>query len=150
MLKVGDRAPDFETTDHNGANVHLQDRLEKGEVVLYFYPADFTPICTAQACAFRDSAAALEDVSVQILGISPQSTGSHRRFASTYDLSFPLLSDERKSIIRAYGVDGPLGFGVRRATFLLDSEGTVRNRVVSDLFVGNHMSLIKAVLAEAG
>jgi peroxiredoxin Q/BCP len=150
MLKVGDRAPDFETTDQNGANVHLQDRLAKGEVVLYFYPADFTPICTAQACAFRDSAAALEDIAVQILGISPQSADSHRRFASTYDLSFPLLSDEKKSIIRAYGVDGPLGFGVRRATFLLDSTGTVRNRVVSDLFVGNHMGLIKAVLAEAG
>jgi len=149
MLKIGEQAPDFRTTDQNGTPVHLQDCLAEGPVVLYFYPADFTPICTAQACAFRDSADDLEGVSIRILGISPQSADSHRRFAGTYKLTFPLLSDEKKTIIRSYGVDGPLGFGVRRATFLIDESGCVKNRVVSDLIVGSHMTLIRDVLANS-
>ena len=147
MLNVGKQAPDFETSDHNGNSVHLQQCLEQGSVVLYFYPADFTPICTAQACAFRDTSAALDDASIQIFGISPQSVESHRRFASANNLNFPLLADVKKRIIRAYGVDGPLGFGVRRATFLIGEDGLINNRVVSDLFVGSHMDFIKSVLA---
>ena len=147
MLNTDDTAPDFEGTDQNGDVVRLSKLLEEGPVVLYFYPADFTPVCTAQACAFRDTSAALDDASIRILGISPQSAKSHKRFASTYQLNFPLLSDEKKSIIRAYGVDGPLGFGVRRATFLIH-EGKIRNRVVSDLFVGSHMDFIRSVLAD--
>ena len=148
MLKVGDKAPQFETQDATGNSVSLADTLRKGKVVLYFYPADFTPICTAQACAFQERAEALQAHAVQILGISPQNADSHRRFAERYGLSFPLLCDTDRKIIRAYGVEGPLGFGVRRATFLLDQEGIVRNRVVSDLFVGSHMDLVKSVLTE--
>jgi len=148
MLKVGDQAPDFETTDQDGNLVSLSSLLERGPVILYFYPADFTPICTAQACAFRDNSDALEDAAIQILGVSPQSAASHRRFASSYQLTFPLLSDERKQIIRAYGVDGPLGFGVRRATFLVNEQGRISNRVVSDLFVGSHMDFVRTVLSE--
>ena len=146
MLNTDDTAPDFDGTDQNGELLQLSKMLEDGPVVLYFYPADFTPVCTAQACAFRDTSAALDDASIRIVGISPQSAKSHQRFASTYQLNFPLLSDEKKRIIRAYGVDGPLGFGVRRATFLIDA-GKIKNRVVSDLFVGSHMDFIRKVLA---
>lgn len=150
MLKIGDQAPDIASVDQNGASIHLAELLREGPVLLYFYPADFTPICTAQARAFQNQAGALEEFSIRIIGISPQSPDSHRRFASTYNLEFPLVSDERKSIIRSYGVDGPLGFGVRRATFLIDQSAAITNRVVSDLFVGSHTDFIRTALADAG
>jgi peroxiredoxin Q/BCP len=85
---------------------------------------------------------------VQIVGISPQSESSHQRFSETYDLPCPLIPDTGKSIIRRYGVDGPLGFGVRRATFLIGQDGLIRKRVVSDLFVGSHTDFIRSVLAD--
>ncbi len=148
MLNTGDLAPDIDSTDQNGNRLSLKSLLETGPVVLYFYPADFTPICTAQACAFRDRADNLAEHTVRILGISPQSAASHRRFAESYQLDFPLISDEQKKIIRAYGVDGPLGFGVRRATFLVGQDQRIGKRVVSDLFVGSHTDFLASVLKE--
>ncbi|MCZ6658699.1 MAG: peroxiredoxin [Gammaproteobacteria bacterium] len=146
MIKIGDTAPDFELPNQSGEMVSLGGLLGNGELVLYFYPADFTPICTAEACAFRDVYDDLTEIDVQVVGISPQSVDSHQRFASRHSLPFPILCDERKSVIKAYRVDGPLGFGVRRATYLIDKDQTVANRVVSDLFVGSHMDLVKAVI----
>ena len=148
MLNTGDHAPDIESTDQDGNTLSLQALLETGPVVLYFYPADFTPICTAQACAFRDRADNLAEHTIRILGISPQSAASHRRFAERFQLDFPLLSDEKKTIIRAYGVDGPLGFGVRRATFLVDQDQRIGKRVVSDLFVGSHTDFLASVMKD--
>lgn len=148
MLNNGDTAPEIEGTDHAGNRIVLSALLEKGPVLIYFYPADFSPICTAQACAFRDQADALDGISVQILGISPQSPGSHERFSTTYNLGFPLIADPQKRIIKNYGVDGPLGFGVRRATFLIDQNGRIRKRVLSDLFLGSHTDFIRSVLKE--
>ena len=147
MLKIGEHAPDFSGTDQSGNNCQLSEKLAAGRVILYFYPADFTPICTAEACAFRDSFDDLESISVQIVGVSPQSADSHRRFAERFQLRFPLLSDGGKKIIRSYGVDGPMGFGVRRVTFLITPDQQIANRVVSDLFVGSHTALIRKVLA---
>ena len=147
MLNKGDKAPDFEGTDQTGTQQSLTALLGNGPVLLYFYPADFTPICTAQACAFRDRQDALDDASVQVVGVSPQSESSHQRFADTYDLGFPLIPDQNKRIIKAYGVDGPFGIGVRRATFLIGTDGRIRDRVVSDLFVGSHTEFIKDALA---
>jgi peroxiredoxin Q/BCP len=148
MLNVGDIAPDFELKDQSGSTVSLDQLLEKGDLVLYFYPADFTRVCTAEACAFRDAYDDLSEVKVQVVGISPQGADSHSRFAGQYNLPFPLLCDERKEVIRAYGADGPLGFGVRRVTFLIDGTKHIKNRVVADLFVKRHMELIKAVIGE--
>ena len=146
MLKKGDQAPTFEGKDHTGRTLSLAGLLEQGPVLLYFCPAHFTPICTAQACAFRDRQDALSDAHVQIIGVSPQSESSHQRFADTYDLGFPLIPDQNKRIIKAYGVDGPFGIGVRRATFMIGSDGRIRDRVVSDLFVGSHTDFIKSAL----
>ena len=148
MLNEGTRAPAFSGKDQTGNKIELADLLTRGEVLLYFYPADFTPICTAQACAFRDRAEDLAQHDVQIIGVSPQSESSHQRFSSAYDLPFPLIPDTGKSIIKRYGVDGPLGFGVRRATFLIGQDGVIRRRVVSDLFVGSHTDFIRSVLQE--
>jgi peroxiredoxin Q/BCP len=148
MLRTGDTAPDFELRDQSGSLVSLQALAADADVIVYFYPADFSPVCTAEACAFRDSYAGVADVGVQIVGISPQGEASHRRFASGFSIPFPLLSDPGKKVIRAYGVDGPLGFGVRRVTFLIDKAKIVQNRVVSDLFVGTHTDLLKSTLRD--
>ena len=148
MLKVGDSAPDFELKDQSGASVSLDQLLAKGDLVLYFYPADFTRVCTTEACAFRDFYEDLSEVKVQIVGVSPQGSDSHNRFASKHNLPFPLLCDERKEVINAYGVNGPLGYGVRRVTFLIDGTKRIKNRVVADLFVKKHMELIKAVIGD--
>lgn len=149
MLRKGDLAPDFELSDQNGDSIRLTDLLSAGSVVLYFYPADFTPVCTREACAFRDQHEDLARLNVQVVGVSPQSGSSHKRFAEAFSLPFPLLSDTSKTAIRAYGVDGPLGFGVRRVTYLIEPSTTITNRVVSDLFLGSHLGLINEVL-EAG
>lgn len=148
MLKIGDIAPDFELQDQSGNNVTLDQAVADGNLILYFYPADFSPVCTAEACAFRDSFAGVSSVGAQVIGVSPQSVSSHRRFSKSFSIPFPLLSDPRKKAIKAYGVDGPLGFGVRRVTFLIDRSKVIRNRVVSDFFVGSHTDLLKQTLRE--
>ncbi len=146
MLKIGDTAPDFRLPDQNGSPVGLEDLVSKGRAVVYFYPADFTPVCTREACAFRDCYDDLGGLSVTLVGVSPQNVPTHKRFADAYALPFPLLADEDKIVIRAFGVDGPLGFGVRRATFLIDRRRQIINRVVSDLFIGSHLDLVRQVL----
>ena len=149
MLKPGSKAPDFQLPNEAGELVSLDPLLEKSDLILYFYPADFTPVCTAEACAFRDSYQDLFDAGIQIVGISPQSADSHQRFSSAHSLPFPLLCDEDKTVIKAYGVDGPLGFGVRRASFFIEQNKLIRNRVLSDLFVSKHMDLVRLVLDES-
>ena len=148
MLNIGDTAPEFDLKDQFGTIVTLDQVVAKGDLILYFYPADFSPVCTAEACAFRDSYQGVSSVGAQVIGVSPQSVGSHQRFSSSFSIPFPLLSDPRKSVIRAYGVDGPLGFGVRRATFLIDTDKVIRNRVVSDLFVGSHTDLLNKTVRQ--
>ena len=149
MLDKGDAAPDFELPDQTGQTVKLSELLGGGPVVLYFYPADFTPVCTREACAFRDRHEDLSRLDVAIVGISPQNQASHRGFAETYGLPFPLLCDTNKKVIRAYGVDGPLGLGVRRVTYLIEQDRTIANRAVSDIFLGSHLALIEEVLGQA-
>ena len=146
MLRVGDTAPDFKLKDQSGAIVTLDEMAANGDLILYFYPADFSPVCTAEACAFRDSFKGVSNIGAQIVGVSPQSVASHQRFSSSFSIPFPLLSDPRKKAISAYGVDGPFGFGVRRVTFLIDSSKIIQNRVVSELFVGSHTDLLKKTL----
>jgi peroxiredoxin Q/BCP len=143
MLAIGDTAPDFQLDDQYGESVSLDHIVAKGDAIVYFYPVDFSPVCTAEACSFRDNFDDVAEVGTQIIGISPQSTSSHRRFSNQFKLPFPLLSDAKKAAIKAYGVDGMFGIGVRRVTFLIDKNKIVVNRVVSDLFVGSHTDLLK-------
>jgi thioredoxin-dependent peroxiredoxin len=146
MLNVGDLAPDFSLTDQNGSVRTLSELTRSGAAVVYFYPADFTPGCTKEACLFRDKHDALAELSIPVVGISPQSEASHRRFADTFGLQFPLLTDPDKKVIRAFGVDGPLGFGVRRVTFLVGQDRRIQNRVVADSLVHSHMDLVQRVI----
>lgn len=147
MLQVGDRMPEVSLRDQNGDAVDLRDHIGERGLVVYFYPADFTPVCTREACAFRDVWPELDASEVQLIGISPQDEASHRRFAAEHGLPFPLLADVDKVAIKAFGVSGPLGFGVRRATFLIGPDGRVKARALADFFLGDHKALIDRVLA---
>ena len=147
MLVKGDTAPEFELMDDDGNQVTLDDLMSGESLILYFYPADFTPLCTAEACSIRDMHDDIVGVGVKVVGISPQNERSHKRFKEQFNIPFPLLFDKSKKVIRAYGVDGPFGMGVRRATFLINKDKKIENRVVSDLFVGSHTQFIKEVIA---
>lgn len=150
MLRKGDTAPDFSLAADDGSMVSLDELVADGPVVLYFYPADFTPVCTAEACSIRDMHDDVLSAHLTVVGISPQDVATHERFKRRHDLPFPLLFDDGKKVIRAFGVDGPLGFGVRRATFLIGQDKVIKARVVSDLLVGSHTRFIREAIEAFG
>jgi peroxiredoxin Q/BCP len=131
-VEVGDRAPDFSLPADGGGKVSLKD-LRGKTVVLYFYPRDDTPGCTAEACAFRDSLPDFSKVKAQVAGISRDSVASHDKFKKKFKLPFPLVSDEDGKVTEAYGawveksMYGKKYMGIERATFLIDAKGVVRN-----------------------
>jgi len=149
MLKEGDEAPDFSLESDSGETVTLDELLESGPLILYFYPADFTTVCTREACSIRDMHGDISGAGFKVVGVSPQSVSSHERFKARHDLPFTLLYDRGKHVIRAFGVDGPLGFGVRRSTFVIGTDKVIKGRVVSDLSVGNHTDFISEAIRNA-
>lgn len=130
-LKEGDPAPAFTAPTNGGGRVSLAD-FKGRHVVLYFYPRDHTPGCTKEACAFRDQFAAFQRKGAVILGVSVDPVRTHDRFAARLKLPFPLLADEDKQIIRAYGVWGEKTFlgrkfqGTHRVTFLIGPDGRIK------------------------
>jgi peroxiredoxin Q/BCP len=150
MLKVGERAPEFTLPDETGNDRSLTELLSLGAIVLYFYPADFTPGCTRQACTLRDLHNDIQQAGLRIVGVSPQSAESHAKFRDKYSLPFVLLSDQHKAVIKMYGVNGPLGIGVRRASFLIDGGRRIRDAVLADFMIGRHADFVrKAVMLRA-
>ena len=150
MLKAGERAPEFTLPDETSKDRSLTELLSLGAIVLYFYPADFTPGCTRQACVLRDLHTEIESAGLRVVGISPQSPASHAKFRAKYQLPFVLLSDQHKAVIKMYGVDGPLGLGVRRATYLVDGGRRIRDVVLADFMIGRHADFVrKAILLRA-
>lgn len=147
MLAVGARAPEFTLPDSDGKSVSLSGLLKNGPLFLYFYPADFTPACTRQACRFRELYRSIQAAGFGLAGISSQSPESHHAFRDKYHLPFTLLSDVDRCVVRMYGVKGPLKLGVRRATFLIEPNRTIRDRVVADLRIGAHTAFVRRVLA---
>jgi len=143
MLAPGTKAPEFALPDENGKQVSLRDLLAAGPLILYFYPADFTPGCTREACSIRDIHGDILGAGLRVVGVSPQDGPSHLRFRQEYELPFTLLSDESKVVIRAYDVDGPFGVGVRRVTYLIGSDGEIRDAVQADILVGRHTTFIE-------
>jgi peroxiredoxin Q/BCP len=128
----------------------LTQLLRTDALVLYFYPADFTPGCTRQACTLRDLHAEIERAGLRVVGISPQSPASHAKFKAKYQLPFVLLSDQQKTVAKMYGVNGPLGIGVRRATFLIDASRRIRDALLADFMISRHADFIrKAVMLRA-
>lgn len=147
MLTAGENAPDFELPDQDGKLRRLSALLGGKPIILYFYPADFTPGCTREACDLRDLHTRILAAGLQVVGISPQPPESHRRFRDEFGLPFLLLSDEKKDAIKAYGVDGPLGIGVRRATFLIGRDQRVQDAVLADLRISRHQSFVQKAIA---
>ena len=147
MLKKGDRAPAFELPDQDGNQVSLAGLLADGPLLLYFYPADFTPGCTKEACDIRDMHEDISDVGIRVVGVSPRDEDSHQRFRSRHRLPFTLLADSDKTAVKDYGVDGPLGLGVRRATFLINPDGVIEDVVLADLLIGRHSDFIREAVA---
>jgi peroxiredoxin Q/BCP len=147
MIKADERAPEFTLPDETGKDRSLTELLSAGAIVLYFYPADFTPGCTRQACTLRDLHTEIERANLRVVGVSPQSPDSHAKFKAKHQLPFVLLSDEQKTVVKMYGVNGPLGIGVRRATFLIDASRKVRDVVLADFRIARHSDFVrKAVM----
>ena len=126
-LKVGDNAPQFEGKDQNGNTISLSDYKGK-KLAVYFYPKDNTPGCTAQACSIRDNYSDLLDQEISIVGVSMDSGSSHQKFIEKFALPFPLIADEDRKVIEAFGVWGPKKFmgrtydGIHRTTFLINED----------------------------
>jgi peroxiredoxin Q/BCP len=152
MLKEGDKAPDFITKDDQGNDISLKDFRGK-KVVLYFYPKDNTPGCTKEACDFRDNFARIKRKGTIVLGVSPEGEKSHTKFKSKFDLTFPLLVDEDKKIVNAYGVwqkkslYGRMFMGVVRTTFIIDEHGKIA-KIFPKVKVAGHVDAVLEALAE--
>ncbi|MEO8884421.1 MAG: thioredoxin-dependent thiol peroxidase [Mucilaginibacter sp.] len=130
-LKQGDKAPNFTAKDQNGKTVSLTDFKGK-TVILYFYPKDDTPGCTAEACDFRDNYQSLLSKGFEVIGVSTDDEKSHKKFESKYNLPFPLIADEDKKIVEAYGVWGEKNMygktymGTMRTTFIINADGYIQ------------------------
>ena len=146
MLKIGAKAPEFILANDRGGETSLSELLRDGPLVLYFYPADFTPGCTKEACSIRDIHNDIQAVGLNVAGISPQDTDSHERFRDKHELPFILLSDPDKVAIKMYDVDGPFGVGVRRATFLISQDRIIQDAVLADVRIGLHQEFIEKAI----
>lgn len=146
MLKPDSSAPEFILPDENGNDISLSDLLQNGPLILYFYPADFTPGCTKEACAIRDVHSDIEAVGLQVIGVSPQDGESHERFRKEHKLPFTLLSDTEKVAIKMYDVDGPFGVGVRRVTYLISQGKKIQAALQADVLVNRHTEFIQKAI----
>ena len=145
-LNVGDKAPDFVALNEFGQSTSLSEFLGK-KVVLYFYPKDMTPGCTAESCNLGENYSLLQENGFIVLGVSPDSSKSHQKFIDKYNLPFSLIADEDKAVIKAFGVWGPKKFmgkeydGVHRTTFIIDEDGVIE-KVFSKVKTKDHTNQI--------
>jgi len=148
-LAVGDPAPDFSLPSQKGGVVNLRDLLATSEVVLYFYPRDNTPGCTAEAKAFRDNYEVFKEMGAEVVGVSSDSVDSHIDFASRCDLPFTLLSDPGGKVRKLYDVPSTFGVLPGRVTYVIDTRGVVRHIFNSQLNATKHveeaMSVLKSI-----
>lgn len=151
MLRVGDKAPPFAGKDGSGNPLSLEGFAGTKNVVLYFYPRDFTPGCTAEACSFRDAWDELSGKDTIVIGVSRDDESSHKEFANKHRLPFPLLSDESGAISRRYevigGLRGLLGMP-KRVTYVIDKKGIVRGVFHHELRVSLHLDDVRRVIDE--
>ena len=146
ILKVGDKAPNFQSKDHQGIDRKLNDYYGK-KLVVFFYPKASTPGCTSQACNLRDNYHTFQANGYEILGVSADSEKRQKNFATKYDLPFPLLADEDHSVLNAFGVWGPKKFmgreydGIHRTTFVIGADGVIEE-VISKVKTKDHSAQI--------
>jgi peroxiredoxin Q/BCP len=150
MLAIGSRAPEFTLPDQDDRTVSLSTLLNRGPLILYFYPADFTPGCTREACMFRDLHAEILEAGLSVAGVSPQAPERHTEFRGKLQLPFTLLSDAEKFVIKMYDVNGPLGLGVRRVTYLIDQARVIRAAVKADFRIIQHEDFVRKATLLSG
>jgi len=138
-VKIGDIAPDFELNDANGTAVKLSSFRGEKSVVVYFYPKDETPGCTAQACSFRDSYDDFKEAGAEVIGISSDGANAHQGFASHHKLQFILLTDSAGKVRKQYGAYDLFGMIPGRVTFVIDKEGKVIHKFDSQLSPTKHI-----------
>jgi len=149
-LKQGDQAPDFTSTDQNGNSISLSDYKGK-KVILYFYPKDSTPGCTAEACDFRDNYQGLAAKGIEVLGVSVDDEKSHQKFIHKFNLPFTLLADTDHQIVNTYGVwaeknmYGRKYMGINRTTFIIDEHGKIAH-IITKVDTGNATAQVLALL----
>ncbi len=152
MLEVGKKAPDFSLLNQDGNKISLKNYLGK-KVVLYFYPKDDTSGCTKEACSFSDDLPKFSKVDAIILGVSPDSVKSHKKFSEKYKLKFDLLADEEKKIVEKYGVwkekskYGRKYMGVERTTFIIDGKGRIK-KIFNKVKVDGHNKEVMEALKD--
>lgn len=150
-LQPGDLAPNFEGKIQDGSIIRLSDYRGK-KLVLFFYPKDNTPGCTAEVCSLRDGYAQLRGIGFELLGVSPDGEKKHQNFIAKYELPFPLIADEEKVVLKAYGAWGPkkmygkLFDGVHRTTFIIDEEGKIMH-VIGKVQTKDHAGQIIELMA---
>ena len=148
-LQTGEKAPDFTVRDHNGNEISLE-KMRGEKIILYFYPKDNTPGCTAEACSLRDSYDVLMEAGFSVVGVSPDSEKSHQNFSKKHDLPFHLIADPEKELCKKFGVWGEkkmLGkkyMGVIRTTFIIDKNGIIEH-IIPKVDTKNHASQILAL-----
>lgn len=148
MLKAGTQAPEFTASLEDGATFDLAAYRGSKNVVLYFYPKDFTGGCTAQACSFRDNYGLIGQYDAVLFGISGDGEDSHTRFKAKYDLPFPLIADPGRAVHKLYAVVGLVPFITPRVTYVIDKQGVIRSVIRHDLRVKEHVPEVVAALKE--
>jgi peroxiredoxin Q/BCP len=152
MLKEGNKAPDFSTTDQDGNKVKLSN-FKGQRVVLYFYPKDDTPGCTKEACSFKEANDTYVDKNIMVLGISPDNEKSHQKFIGKFDLPFTLLTDPEHKIAEKYGAWGEKSMygkkymGIFRYTYLIDETGKIV-RIFTKVKVAEHADEVLEAFGE--
>jgi peroxiredoxin Q/BCP len=147
-VKIGDKVPDFTLPNQDGVNISLSDYENKNNVVLFFYPRDFSPGCTTQACTFRDRYEDFTDLGAVVIGVSGDSVESHKKFLDAYRFPFTLLSDRGGEARKLLGATKALGMLPGRFTFIIDKTGTVRHIFTSEIDMKKHVDEALRVLRE--
>jgi peroxiredoxin Q/BCP len=147
VLKIGDEAPAITALDQFGEARTLDELLSGGQLVLYFYPKDFTLVCTKQACAFRDDFESLAASGANVAGVSFDAVESHKKFSDAHNLPFPLLDDAGKRIARDYDVMGFFKMFPKRVTYVIGPDRRIRGVFHSELSANKHLQAVRSVLA---
>jgi peroxiredoxin Q/BCP len=148
-LRVGDKAPEFNVVSSAGKALKLTDFAGKKNVVLYFYPGDFTPICTKETCGIRDMYADLESKDTEVIGVSVDSNASHEKFAAEYKVPFALVSDEDRELAKTYGATSFLQNILGKAgrlTFIIDKKGTIADIFKGELSAAKHIDGVRSAI----
>ena len=148
MLRIGDKAPDFEVRLHNGLRFRLSDQLGERNVILYFYPKNFTWGCTVEGCLFTDHIEAIRAMGAEIIGINNDSIESHRQFVRKYDFAFPLACDPTLEVCRNYRALWLNGLAIRRVTYIIDKRGIVRGKAHYELLIKKHWDSVVRTLTQ--